>query len=62
VRTVYAHLSELNVDVGQQIPASGIVGSVGTTGNVPPGAMPHLHFEIRVDGLPIDPGTVFERP
>ncbi len=48
----YAHLASLSVATGQSVTAGqqlGIEGSTGTsTGN-------HLHFEIRVDGAPIDP-------
>jgi murein DD-endopeptidase MepM/ murein hydrolase activator NlpD len=50
--TRYAHLSAVDVQVGDQIEAGQGVGKVGSTGH---STGPHLHFEIRQDGRPIDP-------
>jgi murein DD-endopeptidase MepM/ murein hydrolase activator NlpD len=50
--TVYAHQSEVLVQVGQHVDAGEIVGLVGSTGLA---TGPHLHFEVRLRGLPIDP-------
>ena len=50
--TRYAHLSALAVDVGQNVAAGAIVGRVGTTGRA---TGPHLHYETRIDGEPVDP-------
>lgn len=52
VQTRYAHLSAITVRVGQSLPVGARVGSVGSTG-VSTGS--HLHFEVIVDGTPVDP-------
>lgn len=49
---MFAHMSEINVQVGQTVKAGDIVGKVGSTGR---STGPHLHYEIRKDGTPIDP-------
>ena len=51
-RTLYAHLSQVGVRVGQQIGAGEHVGRVGSSGNST-GA--HLHFEVRLRGAAVDP-------
>ena len=53
----YAHASELLVRVGQQVAPGALIARVGTTGRV---TGSHLHFEIRVDGTPVDPLPVLE--
>ena len=50
--TLYAHLRRCLVGVGQNIPAHGEIGLVGTTGR---STGPHVHYEVRVDGQPQDP-------
>ena len=50
--TLYAHLNEINVKVGQQVGAQELIGVVGMTGRTT-GA--HLHFEVRVDGETTNP-------
>ena len=50
--TVYAHMSQLVVSTGQRVEAGAQVGQEGSTGR---STGPHLHFEVRVDGAPIDP-------
>jgi murein DD-endopeptidase MepM/ murein hydrolase activator NlpD len=50
--TRYAHLSAVDVQVGDVVEAGQDVGKVGTTGH---STGPHLHFEVRHDGQAIDP-------
>jgi len=52
VRTLYAHLSRIDVRLGQRVQAGSQVGLVGATGHA---SGPHLHFEVRVDGAAVDP-------
>lgn len=49
---MFGHLSEIDVQMGQTINAGDLVGKVGSTGR---STGPHLHYEIRKDGTPIDP-------
>ena len=53
--TVYAHLSRINVRVGQSIKQGDTIGLVGATGWA---TGPHLHFEFRVNGVHQDPMTI----
>jgi murein DD-endopeptidase MepM/ murein hydrolase activator NlpD len=53
VRTLYAHLSTVEVRVGQRVAAGARLGTVGATGTRTTG--PHLHFEVRVRGAAADP-------
>jgi len=52
IQTLYAHLSSFNVSDGQQVAQGEIVGNVGCTGSC---TGDHLHFEVRVNGSPVDP-------
>lgn len=52
LRTFYAHLSRIETRVGTEVFAGQTVGRVGSTGY---STGPHLHFEVRRDGVPIDP-------
>ena len=54
----YFHLDEVFVDSNVDVFAGQVIGTMGTTGNAINTTQPHLHFEVRVDGLtgsPIDP-------
>ncbi len=50
--TTYNHLSAFNVGTGQSVSRGSQVGSVGCSGYC---TGPHLHFEVRVNGSPVDP-------
>lgn len=52
IQSIYAHCSELYVTEGETVEAGAILSAVGSTGY---STGPHLHFEIRRDGTPIDP-------
>jgi murein DD-endopeptidase MepM/ murein hydrolase activator NlpD len=50
--TVYAHLSQVAVEIGQKVKRGDKVGEVGDTGET---TGPHLHYEIHVGDHPVDP-------
>jgi murein DD-endopeptidase MepM/ murein hydrolase activator NlpD len=50
--TLYAHQSRMVVTAGQSVKRGQVIGYVGHTGYA---TGPHLHFEVRVDGTPVDP-------
>ncbi|MEM8604152.1 MAG: peptidoglycan DD-metalloendopeptidase family protein, partial [Cyanobacteria bacterium P01_H01_bin.121] len=54
ITTLYAHASDLSVQEGDRVSAGLTVASVGSTGF---STGPHLHFEVRENGEPVDPMT-----
>jgi murein DD-endopeptidase MepM/ murein hydrolase activator NlpD len=50
--SVYAHLDRFNVRAGQKIKRGDVIGFVGNTGT---SVAPHLHYEIKLNGVNVDP-------
>ncbi len=50
--SIYAHLDEINVKKGQKVQRGDVIGFVGNTGT---SIAPHLHYEIKLNGVNIDP-------
>lgn len=51
-KTLYAHNSRLNVKAGQRVRRGEVIAYVGDTGS---STGPHLHYEVRLNGLPVNP-------
>ena len=52
VETIYAHASKLEVKKSQPVKRGMIIARVGNTGL---STGPHVHYEVRVNGTPVDP-------
>lgn len=51
-KTVYAHLHKIEVKIGQEMNLGGLIGQVGNTGI---SVSPHLHYEVRLNDVVINP-------
>jgi murein DD-endopeptidase MepM/ murein hydrolase activator NlpD len=52
IATAYGHQSRIAVSCNQQVSQGQVIGYVGSTGH---STGPHLHFEVRLHGTPVDP-------
>ncbi len=52
ITTLYAHQARFAVGPGQKVRKGQVIGVIGATGYA---TGPHLHFEVRIDGQPVDP-------
>jgi murein DD-endopeptidase MepM/ murein hydrolase activator NlpD len=55
--TRYAHMSAFRTRAGQPVRAGEVIGAVGSTGR---STGPHLHFEVRLNGQPVNPRPFLE--
>ena len=54
IETLYAHLSQIDVRQGQRVSRGQRIGGMGATGRA---TGVHLHYEVRIDGTPVNPMT-----
>ena len=52
IQTRYGHMSRLNVSAGQHVRKGDVIGYIGTTGR---STGPHLHYEVRIAGVAVNP-------
>lgn len=57
--SLYGHLASYCVRIGQHVEAGEVIGYSDNTGN---STGPHLHFELRKNGLPVDPEPLLQPP
>jgi len=55
IMTTYSHMSTIAASAGEMVRQGQVIGYVGSSGLA---TGPHLHFEVRVNGQPVDPMTV----
>jgi murein DD-endopeptidase MepM/ murein hydrolase activator NlpD len=55
-KTLYAHLSKMDVRVGQMVVRGDVIGKVGSTGK---STGPHLHYEVQYRGRPVNPANYY---
>ena len=54
--TLYAHMSKINVKVGQKVNRGDVIGFVGSTGT---STAPHLHYEVTKNGVKVNPQNYY---
>jgi murein DD-endopeptidase MepM/ murein hydrolase activator NlpD len=52
VVTQYSHLSSFKVQAGDRIKKGEVIGGMGNTGR---STGPHLHYEVHLNGVPVNP-------
>ncbi|MCH7408531.1 M23 family metallopeptidase [Belliella sp. DSM 111904] len=57
LETLYGHMSKILVEVGQEVKSGDVLGLGGSTGR---STGPHLHYEVRYQGLSINPTQLFD--
>ena len=56
-KSLYAHLEQVNVNIGQSVNKGDVIGLMGSSGS---STSPHLHFEIRVNNQQVNPLCYYE--
>jgi murein DD-endopeptidase MepM/ murein hydrolase activator NlpD len=56
--TVYGHMSRYAVEAGDRVERGDVIGYIGNTGRT---TGPHLHYEVRVNGVPVNPRPYIEK-
>lgn len=59
--TLYAHLNTLKVKEGETVNMEAIIGEVGNTGNSRKSSGPHLHYEVLLNGVPVNPESYYNK-
>lgn len=59
LQTLYGHASRIIVRAGQEVRPSEVIGHTGSSGR---SSGPHLHFEVRKEGRPVDPLQYVKQP
>jgi murein DD-endopeptidase MepM/ murein hydrolase activator NlpD len=59
VRSLYGHLQKLDVKIGERVEPGEVIGRSGSSGRA---TGPHLHYELRVEGKPVDPRRFLWEP
>lgn len=56
LQTLYGHMSAYNVKAGQKVKRGDIIGYIGNTGM---STGPHIHYEVKRNGIPVDPSNYY---